>query len=105
MLSCDVEKDLRPRADRLIERLQNTCVSIGTGISRCGGGTMPKAEIPSLTLDVRPEKMSLKALARALREGTPAVIAYTAEDCLKIDLRTVFPDQDDDLAENLLAIL
>ena len=66
---------------------------------------MPKAEIPSLTLDIRPEGQSLKALARALRESSPAVIAYTAEDCLKIDLRTVFPDQDDDLAKILLAIL
>lgn len=105
MLSIDAEKDLRPRAQQLLEKLASHLdIAIGQGTARCGGGTMPKAEIPSITLDIRPADGSLKKLARQLRDGNPAVIGYTSDDCFKIDLRTVFPEQDEILAEKLLAI-
>ncbi|MEM9237673.1 MAG: L-seryl-tRNA(Sec) selenium transferase, partial [Verrucomicrobiota bacterium] len=52
MLAARVEEDLRPRAERIHETLKPLGVRIGEGVSRCGGGTMPKAEIPSLTLDI-----------------------------------------------------
>ncbi len=98
--------DLRPRAEKLLKPLAKLgVVSIGQGIARCGGGTMPKAEIPSLTLDIRPKKSSLAQLAERLRKGDPPVMGYTAEDCFKIDLRTVFPDQDEALAATLKAVL
>ncbi|MFT5469496.1 MAG: L-seryl-tRNA(Ser) seleniumtransferase [Verrucomicrobiales bacterium] len=97
--------DLRPRAEKIIASLGTDApVTIGEGISRCGGGTMPKAEIPSVTLDFRPKNMSLKKLAQQLLAGEPAVIGYVADDSFKIDLRTVFPEQDDAIAKNLLAI-
>lgn len=104
MLSLKPE-DLKPRAEKIIADLgDDVPVSIGEGISRCGGGTMPKAEIPSLTLDFRPKNMSLKKLAQQLLNGDPAVIGYVADDCYRIDLRTVFPEQDEVLTKNLLAI-
>ena len=105
MLAADVEHDLRPRAESLLSRLKDHGASVGEGLSRCGGGTMPKAEIPSLTLDIRPANMSLSQLARRLRDGEPPVIGYAADDCLRIDLRTVFPSQDEALASKILAIL
>jgi len=105
MLAEDVETHLRPRARRLVRKLKGIDVRIGSGIARCGGGTMPKAEIPSLTLDLQPEGMSLSKLARLLREGTPPVMGYVAEDSYRIDLRTVFPGQDEALVGRLLEIL
>jgi L-seryl-tRNA(Ser) seleniumtransferase len=97
--------DLRPRAEEIVAELgEKVPVSIGEGISRCGGGTMPKAEIPSVTLDFRPENMSLKKLAARLREGEPAIIGYVTDDCFKIDLRTIFPDQDGMVVKKFLAI-
>lgn len=105
MLSADAEVDLLPRAEALVKKLAGRVdVSIGEGIARCGGGTMPKAEIPSVTLDIRPTNMSLRKLATALRDSTPALIGYIADDCLRIDLRTVFPEQDEMMAQILLAI-
>jgi L-seryl-tRNA(Ser) seleniumtransferase len=73
-------------------------------IARCGGGTMPKAEIPSLALDFKPLTMSLPKLAKKLRERELPVMGYVAEDRFRIDLRTVFPEQDRKVIENLLAI-
>jgi L-seryl-tRNA(Ser) seleniumtransferase len=97
--------DLRPRAEKIVAELGNGVpVTIGEGIARCGGGTMPKAEIPSVTLDFRPENMSLDKFARLLRLGDPPVMGYKSEEGFRIDLRTVFPEQDVPLVKNLLAI-
>jgi L-seryl-tRNA(Ser) seleniumtransferase len=107
MLSASVDKDLRPRAEAIldsisaIEELESGLVNT---IARCGGGTMPKAEIPSLALDLMPKSMGLPKMARLLREQSLPVVGYVAEDRFRIDLRTVFPEQDQIVAENLLAI-
>ncbi|MEM1294118.1 MAG: L-seryl-tRNA(Sec) selenium transferase [Verrucomicrobiota bacterium] len=105
MLSIRSADDLKPRAQKLVRKLKGLNVSIGEGISRCGGGTMPKAQIPSVTLDIRPESMSVTKLAERLRKGTPPVMGYTSEDCYKIDLRTVHPDLDESLAKALATAL
>lgn len=109
MLSLDAEKDLRPRGEAILARLEEVGDSVEAGlvgtIARCGGGTMPKAEIPSLALDLKPRGMGLEKLAASLRRGSPPIVGYVAEDRFRIDLRTVFPEQDGLVAENLLAIL
>ena len=72
-------------------------IAPGDGISRCGGGTMPKSAIPSVTVDVRPTNLGVQALAQRLRDTTPPAIGYIAGDALRFDLRTVFPRQDEAL--------
>lgn len=107
MLSASVEEDLRPRAEALIDSLgkvEELEVGIVDTIARCGGGTMPKAEIPSLALDIHPKTMSLPKLAKKLREQELPLMGYVAEDRFRIDLRTVFPEQDAKVSENFLAI-
>ena len=64
---------------------------------------MPKSAIPSITLDIKPEKMSLSAIAKRLRYGKKPVVGYTSDKLYRIDLRTVFTWQDDDLAEAIRA--
>ncbi len=99
--------DLRPRAESIIAAI-GECeadISIGEGISRCGGGTMPKAEIPSVTLEFRPRNKGLEKFARLLREGGTPVMGYVADASFRIDLRTVFPEQDEVLVTNLVAAL
>lgn len=107
MLSASVEEDLRPRAARICQQLAKIeSLEVGTveTIARCGGGTMPKAEIPSLALDLSPRSMSVAKMAAKLRKRDLPVMGYVAEDRFRIDLRTVFPEQDAPLTENLLAI-
>jgi L-seryl-tRNA(Ser) seleniumtransferase len=98
---------LRARADALISALPHgAIVSIAEGESRIGGGTMPRSAIPSIALEITPpEKMSVTKLARLLRTGSQPVIGYVAEGKLLLDLRTVFPRQDDALAEAIAAII
>jgi len=107
MLSASVGEDLRPRGEAIVERLKGSGefeVSLIDSIARCGGGTMPKAEIPSLALELKPGKMSVTRLALLLRQCELPVMGYIAEDSYRIDLRTVFPEQDALLVGNLLAI-
>lgn len=105
MLAASVEEDLRPRAEAIRDKLteiEALGVTIVETIACCGGGTMPKAEIPSLALDLRPKKISVAALSAGLREANVPVMGYTAEDGYRLDLRTVFPEQDSILSDNLL---
>jgi L-seryl-tRNA(Ser) seleniumtransferase len=107
MLSVSVDGDLRPRGEAIVERLRQAGefdVALIDSIARCGGGTMPKAEIPSLALELRPRNLSVSRLAQLLRQCDLPVMGYIAEDSYRIDLRTVFPAQDALLVENLLAI-
>jgi L-seryl-tRNA(Ser) seleniumtransferase len=105
MLSASVENDLRPRAEAIhgkLNELESLDVRIVETIARCGGGTMPKAEIPSLALDLRPNNISVTHLAAGLRKTAVPIMGYTAEDGYRLDLRTVFPEQDSILVNNLL---
>lgn len=105
MLALDPEADLRPRAEAIVSALEGRGnASIGEGIARCGGGTMPKAEIPSVTVDFRPETIGLEKLARLLRRNAPSIIGYKADDCFRLDLRTIFPHQDETVTKILLDI-
>lgn len=107
MLSASVEDDLMPRAKAIVDSLKEIeGLEVGTveTIARCGGGTMPKAEIPSLALNFHPTSMSLPKLSKLLREQPLPVMGYIAEDRFRIDLRTVFPEQDGMVVENFLAI-
>jgi L-seryl-tRNA(Ser) seleniumtransferase len=108
MLSASVEEDLRPRAEAILSQLAKLD-SLKSGminsIARCGGGTMPKAEIPSLALELKSENFSVTKMAHLLRMRPLPVLGYVADDSYRVDLRTVFPEQDAILVENILAIL
>lgn len=75
------------------------------GESLLGGGSTPAQTLPTRLIRVRPEGVSTAAVERKLRAGEPAVVARVAEDALLLDLRTVFPEQDEALAAAVLAAM
>ncbi|MDB5301494.1 MAG: L-seryl-tRNA(Sec) selenium transferase [Phycisphaerales bacterium] len=91
---------LRQRATALAAQLAGLPLhaTVGQADSQIGGGTLPRSAIPSVTLDLIPTGLSLDAFASKLRAGSPPVVAYISEGRLRIDLRTVFPRQDAELA-------
>jgi hypothetical protein len=48
-----------------------------------------------VTIDFIPEDSSLAEFAASLRSSNPPVIGYIADNRFKLDLRTIFPQQDD----------
>ena len=92
---------IEARAESLRSRLADTgglTVSVTSTEATIGGGSTPGVTLPSRALTVAGAGRSAAALAAALRAGTPPVIGRIAEDRLLLDLRTVDPREDDDLA-------
>jgi L-seryl-tRNA(Ser) seleniumtransferase len=93
--------ELRQRAEKMIARLQELPfrAEIGEGKAQIGGGTLPRSMIRSVTLDFTVD--DLPAFAARLRRGRPPIIGYVAAGKFKLDLRTIFPRQDEDLVTAL----
>jgi L-seryl-tRNA(Ser) seleniumtransferase len=79
-------------------------VTIGQGKSQIGGGSLPRTQIPSVTIELQSPSIRPEELAARLRAARPAVIGYIAENRLKIDLRTVFFEQDSVLISAIKSI-
>ncbi len=98
---------LKERAKSIADALSPVAadVGVGEGESRIGGGTMPRSAIPSVTIDLKPQNMSVTKLARLLRFGNPAVTGFTDEGQLRFDLRTIFPRQDNEFVGVVRSVL
>jgi len=99
------EDELRARATAIASRLENLSakVAIGSGTVKVGGGTLPKSTMPSVTIDIVPTNCSLADLAARLRNARPPVIGYIANARFKLDLRTIFQQQDDSVVDAVRA--
>ena len=53
----------------------------------------------SVTIEIVPRHCSPADLAARLRRTAPPVVGYIANDRFKLDLRTIFPHQDESLVE------
>jgi L-seryl-tRNA(Ser) seleniumtransferase len=91
------EDALRARAAAIASNLGDLPMkmTIGRGRAKTGGGTLPKSNVPSVTIDFIPRDRSLADFAASLRASTPPVIGYIAGNRFKLDLRTILPQQDD----------
>jgi L-seryl-tRNA(Ser) seleniumtransferase len=76
-------------------------VEIIDGQSVIGGGAAPSAVLPTRLLAVIREGLSADEISARLRASEPPVIARVEEGRVLLDLRTVFPEQD----ENVIAAL
>ena len=93
-----ISKDeLRARAAAILARLRGLPpqIAIGRGSVKVGGGTLPRSMLSSITIDIFPESCSVQDFASILRRSIPPVIGYIANGRFKLDLRTIFPHQDD----------
>jgi L-seryl-tRNA(Ser) seleniumtransferase len=97
--------DLRGRAERMIQAIQAPLAGrVGVGRAQVGGGTLPRSVLPSITVDLTHSTLKPQELARQLRAQRPPVIGYLARGSLKLDLRTIFPAQDEHVIAALRAV-
>lgn len=89
--------ELRARAAAMLVRLRGLPlqISVGRGSGNVGGGSLAQSVIPSVTIDIVPEHLSVKEFAAKLRTFSPPIIAFIGKGSVKLDLRTIFPSQDD----------
>ncbi len=92
------EDELRARAAAICDKLSKSCpglqIAIGRSAAKTGGGTLPKSSMSSVTIEIVPSNCSVVAFAGRLHRSTPPLIGYIANDRFKLNLRTIFPQQD-----------
>jgi L-seryl-tRNA(Ser) seleniumtransferase len=95
---------IRERAAAMAERLRASSriqVEIVGGASKIGGGSAPATHLPTFLLALSIANLDAVAVEQRLRAGDPPVIARIEKDRVVLDLRTVLPDED----EQLVAVL
>lgn len=101
------EREIKRRAQALAKRLQKLglpkkAVTVQPSSSQVGGGALPDQFLPTWCVCVRPcEGDNADAFAQRLRLGTPSVFGRIQQDTLWFDLRTMLPDELNQLAERI----
>ena len=75
------------------------------GESAIGGGGAPGTTLPTRLVELSGDTLSAQAVQAAFRQGQPAVIVRIQDDRVVIDLRTVPPDADAVLVDQVKAAL
>jgi L-seryl-tRNA(Ser) seleniumtransferase len=105
--------ELQQRAENFLRRVQSLLPSadakleIADGFSLAGGGSTPDQSLPSKIIRVASAKYPAAKLEQRLRRSASgvSVIARVEDDRVILDLRTVFPEQEPQLAASLAAAL
>jgi L-seryl-tRNA(Ser) seleniumtransferase len=93
--------DIRSRAENLVKRVPGLKAELVPGQSLVGGGSTPEQPLPTWLIAIPSGEVT--TLERRLRSARPPVIARIEDDRLLLDLRTVFPDEEEELAAALRA--
>lgn len=100
MLSMPLE-NLKLRANKVVQ-----LIGYLPGIGKCevieehsmlGGGSLPTQKIPTYCVQVAPAEGSVEKLVDQIRQSDPPVIGRVSKDHLLLDMRTISPDQDQQL--------
>ena len=95
-------EELKQRAETLAAQLRaidGLTAEVIEDVAYVGGGSLPDQAMKTWIVAVDARNRSDADLALRLRTGTPAVLGRLREGKLALDLRTVFPEQEDALVE------
>jgi L-seryl-tRNA(Ser) seleniumtransferase len=96
------EPEIRARSARLLERLPGLAAELIAGRSVIGGGSTPEQSLPTCLIALgSPDAAAAEA---RLRAGEPPVIVRIEDGRLLLDLRTVFAEEEEELAAALQAL-
>ena len=93
--------DITSRAERLAKRISarpGFGAVVREGDSVMGGGSTPGQVLPTALIAVTHAQHGAHDLEGMLRRHKPPIIARVEENALLLDLRTVFVDQEDEIA-------
>jgi L-seryl-tRNA(Ser) seleniumtransferase len=97
--------EIRRRAELLVDRMRTqssspNLFSVEAVSSASGGGALPEQSVPSWAIAISAE--SVDHVAKQLRMGAPAVFCRVQDGRALIDLRTVFPEDDESLLKRIV---
>lgn len=94
-------EEIAPRATRLAGRISarlGFSTEVRDGESVVGGGSTPGQALPTKLVAVTHARHSAEEIEGLLRRNSPPIISRVERDQLLLDLRTVFEDQDEEIA-------
>jgi L-seryl-tRNA(Ser) seleniumtransferase len=93
--------EIAARAETLANKIRSPRITVDLidGESVIGGGAAPSAVLPTCLLALTSTDFSAGELAERLRKSEPPIISRVGEDRVLLDLRTVFPGQDNSIAD------
>jgi len=95
--------ELCRRAESVAGRLREVAgvdsVVVREDVAFVGGGSLPDQAMKTYVVELEARGLSDAELAYRLRTGTPAVVGRLRDGKLVLDLRTVFPQQEEVLVE------
>ncbi len=97
--------DTRARAVVQALAKRGLTATIVDGESTIGGGSAPGATLPTRLVELSHDCLSADTIEARLRALDPPVIARIQNDCVVLDLRTVFEDDDASVVEMLADVL
>ncbi|SFQ13409.1 L-seryl-tRNA(Sec) selenium transferase [Lachnospiraceae bacterium XBB1006] len=101
-------EELKEKADSLAGKLvaalpKEVNVSIVKTETPIGGGSLPGELLKSYAVMLGKEGMNAEAFAASLREGELPIIARVSEDCILLDLRTMYEEEFDAVVATIKA--
>jgi L-seryl-tRNA(Ser) seleniumtransferase len=107
LLSTSVD-NLKNRAERLAPQVA-ACSSVAKAealadTAYLAGGSVPTHKLPTWAIALTPASGTAEELAEALRNGEPSIVGRVQDGRLLLDLRSVFPRQDQQLIEAVAAV-
>jgi len=100
MISTSPE-ELRARSERFAQKLQGLRVEVIEGSSLIGGGSTPAQPLPTWLIAI--DCTDVVEAEKRCRTADPPVIARIGDGRLLLDLRTVFPEEEAELARAIRA--
>jgi L-seryl-tRNA(Ser) seleniumtransferase len=100
------KQEIVERAEAMAKKIRSTQLDVELidGESVIGGGAAPSAVLPTRLLAISCEGLNSDELAARLRASDPPIIARVEDGRVLLDLRTVFPEQDDSVTSVLQSI-
>lgn len=94
-------QELRSRAEALADGLRPlpgiASARAVEDVAYVGGGSLPDQALRGVVVELRFGDRSEERIAQQLRTGDPAVMGRLRDGCLILDVRTVFPEQEEAL--------
>jgi L-seryl-tRNA(Ser) seleniumtransferase len=97
------KEEIGRRSEAVASRVQSSKLEMNVrdGESVIGGGAAPSATLPTRVLSITYEGLSADEISARLRAYDPPIIARVEDGRVLLDLRTVFPEQDEIIANAL----
>lgn len=104
MITMPIE-ELERKANILYSKIEKLNLDADVHIEEClsqvGGGSMPLETMKSMGIAITPNNMNVSALERKLRLSDSHIIARVYDNKYVLDVRTIFEDEFEDIANEL----